>query len=237
MAKHRSPNYPAIGLSEAVQRIGRLFEKEKKTVVQPIVAATDLGYKGLNGPSRTVLSALKKYGLLDELKTGGRVSDLAVALLHPANDEQRLGALRDAALRPELFRELQQNYSQGSDAAIAAILIQRGFSPQAATQVIEGFRDTMSIAQLGASGYNPPTGEGEPEAMAATTGLEARATDAISVTDPARGAVRPRLYSWALSKDVSARLEITGDPLTKEQAERLRQYVDLTVSALAAEGE
>jgi len=54
---------------------------------------------------------------------------------------------------------------------------------------------------------------------------------------PARGAVRPRLYSWALSKDVSARLEITGDPLTKEQAERLRQYVDLTVSALAAEGE
>ena len=52
---------------------------------------------------------------------------------------------------------------------------------------------------------------------------------------PARGG-KPRTYSWALSKDVSVELRIVGDPLTKAEADRLRQYVDLTVSALVVEG-
>lgn len=56
---------------------------------------------------------------------------------------------------------------------------------------------------------------------------------------PAADALRagkPRSYSWALSKDVSAELRLVGDPLTKAEAERLRQYVDLTLGALVVEG-
>src|SRR6266498_971419 len=125
MAKHRSPNYPATGLSEALQRVERLFEKEKRTIVQPVVAVVDLGFKALSGPSRTILSTIRKYGLLDELKQGIRVSDLAVAILHPANEEQRIRGLREAALKPDLFRDLYQTHLHASDGAIGAALIQR----------------------------------------------------------------------------------------------------------------
>lgn len=52
---------------------------------------------------------------------------------------------------------------------------------------------------------------------------------------PVPGVHTARVYSWALSKDVSAELRITGDSIKKSHAERLRQYVDLTMAALAAE--
>lgn len=69
--------------------------------------------------------------------------------------------------------------------------------------------------------------------MAGTT-RERSLSETLPATDAAR-AGKPRSYSWALSKDVSAELRIVGDPLTKAEAERLRQYVDLTLGALVAE--
>jgi hypothetical protein len=45
---------------------------------------------------------------------------------------------------------------------------------------------------------------------------------------------KPRQFSWALSKEASAELRITGE-LAKAEADRLRQYVELTVGALVAD--
>jgi hypothetical protein len=43
---------------------------------------------------------------------------------------------------------------------------------------------------------------------------------------------RGRVYTWALSTTVVAELRIVGEPLTKADAGRLSQYVDLTCEAL-----
>ena len=105
----RSPNYPALGLSEALEKVKAVFQKEHSTEVAPEVMVGHFGYGGLNGPARTTLSALKKYALISEGKTGLRVSDLAMKILHPENEDERQAALREAAMRPELFRQLAEN--------------------------------------------------------------------------------------------------------------------------------
>ena len=108
----RSPNYPAIGLKDAIAEVQKLWKAEKKTVVSGDVAAKALGYKGLSGPPRVKLAALKKFGLVDDGPQGMAVSDSAVRILHqPEDSEDRLKALRDAALRPGLFKELLKTHA------------------------------------------------------------------------------------------------------------------------------
>lgn len=230
MARHRSPNYPAIGLGPAIEKAKILFDKDKRTVVDPVVAVTHFGYKGLNGPARVTISAVKKYGLIEEVKGGIRVTDLAVRILHPADDEQRIAALREAALTPTLFRDLHQTHAEASDAAIVSALVQRGFSADAAGQALSAFRNTLTVANLTALGYTPPEKGGDAEAMT----HQGQVGDDVSKLDSTRHQKNPA-FVWALSKDASAELRLVGEKLTKEEADRLRQYIDLTLAALVSE--
>jgi hypothetical protein len=166
MAKMRSPNYPAVGLSQAIAAAGKLWKEEKRTAVAQNVAAKALGYKGLNGPARMVLSAMKKYGLLDGRGNAVKLSDQAITILHSEPDsEQRAEALRKAALRPDLFRELYQSHREASDTALTScLMVQKSFSDAGARQCITAFRDTLAVANLKASGYSPDAGT-EPDEM------------------------------------------------------------------------
>ena len=60
----------------------KLWKEEKRTAVAQDVASKALGYKGLNGPARLMLSAMKKYGLLEGRGNAVKLSDLAVSVLH-----------------------------------------------------------------------------------------------------------------------------------------------------------
>ena len=53
MAKTRSPEYPAIGLKEAVERVKLVYDKDYQNRVPKNVIAVHMGYKGLNGTSCT----------------------------------------------------------------------------------------------------------------------------------------------------------------------------------------
>src|ERR1700679_3997504 len=100
----RSPNYPACALERALGMTKNVWENEGRTPVSAEVAATAIGYKGLSGASRTMLAAMKKYGLITDDRSGSRVSDLGLQILHPASTGELQRALREAALRPDLFR-------------------------------------------------------------------------------------------------------------------------------------
>src|SRR5947209_3634075 len=60
--RERSPNYPTIGLPEAIKRVQAIYQQERRNSMPSEVAARHLGYTSLNGHARSVLSALKKYG-------------------------------------------------------------------------------------------------------------------------------------------------------------------------------
>lgn len=152
MAKLRSPNYPATPLPEAIVRVERLFRAVRKVALPEEDAAREIGYKGLTGPSRTVLSAMKKYGLLEETAGGVKVSALAERILHPSTPREKETAIHEAALRPELFRELAQDWLGASPTAIESFLIRGGFSDDGARTALKAFQVTADFANLADDG-------------------------------------------------------------------------------------
>lgn len=150
MGKGRSPNYPAVSLSEAIGLASRLWKKEKRTPVSMDVASQAIGYKSASGPSRVKLSALKKYGLLDESKQGFAISELAMHLLHAQKDSpEYIEHARKAALNVDLFQELASSHLHASAEAIRShLLLHKGFSEDGADAAIEAFLNTKDFAKL-----------------------------------------------------------------------------------------
>jgi hypothetical protein len=162
----RSPNYPAYGLSEAIQMATTIWNKEERTVVSPEIAVKALGYQSLSGIARTKLSTLRKFGLLDETKNGGvALSDLAMKLIHhPPGSAEYSAAIREAALKPELYKELYGSHAKASDDAIRSFLkVEKAFSESGAGQFVEAFRTTLKLANLSGEAYNPSSNGKTPE--------------------------------------------------------------------------
>lgn len=233
MAKMRSPNYPAIGLSQAIKYVRQLWDKEKRTPVPPEVAVKALGYKALNGPSRTAISALRKYGLVEEGSSGVRVSDLAMTILHdPKGSSEWQKAIQEAAFRPDIFREIYTDYADASDDALRGHLLKKEFSPSGANQFIAAFRDTLALVKTLDPGYIKDKGTQEEEKM--PNGSEGQMAE---LPKGQGGKPSTRIFSWPLSKDMSAELRITGGDIKASHLERLRQYLELAKLAVESESQ
>lgn len=169
MAKARSPQYPAIGLKEALEKVSAAYNRDYQTPTQRDVIAGHMGYNSLNGKSLGVLSALGKYGLLEGRGSEYHVSDLAVRIIaHPPGDPERAAAIREAASKPDLFDEIDKRFSGGksSDQAIRSYLLMQKFIPGAADAAIRSYRETKQLVEQEASGHNATAQPGsEPEVM------------------------------------------------------------------------
>jgi hypothetical protein len=159
MARVRSPNYPALSLPEAIQSITKVFAKENRHRADKEVLVKAMGYGGINGASLGSLSALLKYGLLEQQGADFRVSDRAMAILHPHTPAEKAKAIADAAHEPSLFAEMLADFpgSIPSDDNLRSYLVRRGFSPSALSAVINAFRETMSLVGEGGGAYDSPT--------------------------------------------------------------------------------
>lgn len=159
MARVRSPNYPGISLPEAIGRIGNIHAKEQHLPASREVLAKHMGYNGINGASLKVLSALSKYGLLEEVNGDKmRVSSLAMSILYPANEAEKARSILDAAFRPPLFAEMREEWggASPSDANMRSYLVRRNFATDAIDRVIESYRGTMDLVSRSATEFNPP---------------------------------------------------------------------------------
>src|SRR5688572_30683869 len=85
-SKERSPNYPALTLTDAIVHAQKLYEKDKRTTVSAESAAKSLGWGTLNGTARTAIASLRQYGLVETVADGLRLSDLAMSILHQPPD-------------------------------------------------------------------------------------------------------------------------------------------------------
>lgn len=233
MAKMRSPNYPAMGLGEAIQRVKALWAKEKRTAVSYDVAVMAIGYSGLSGPSRTALAAIKKYGLVDSDDRMVRVSDLALQIIHPASENAALNAVQEAALRPELFHQLYETHAHASDDALRSYLINKlDFSESGARQVIKAFRDTMEVAKLDQTQYNPDGEQGD-ESVEVQQNKTVNSMSGTNFGTPVFGTSNTaqrtdsNVFSWPLASDVRAEVKITGGELKPEYFEALKRYIDV----------
>ena len=226
MATTRSPNYPSLSLSEAVDHARLLYDKERQSPTEADQVVRAWGYKGLSGPSRTKLSALRKYGLLEETPTGFRLSNRAMAILFPRDAEEATAALLDAALTPDLFRELS-TFEGASDDNLISRLVRMGFTPTGAKAAVASYRETMTVVGLETSGYNA-SHEAAVDVPApqiiAPLGIPAPAM----TTSNEAGIV----FSIALPGGARADLRVAG-PLTRAGMKLLRDYLDLVEKSVS----
>ncbi len=155
--KNRSPNYPAISLGDAVERVRKIYATQRTYPANREILAQVMGYKGLNGASATVISALSQYGLLegygDKLRVSAVGQDLA---LHRKGDAEYASAVRTAASSPVFFREMQDQYPDGlpSDHSLRAALIKKGFNPNSVDPAIRSYRETHAFVISDTEGVN-----------------------------------------------------------------------------------
>lgn len=190
----RSPNYPALSLPEAIEKVTTLYRNQHTHSAPREVVVKSMGYNSLNGASATAISALHKYGLLD--KMGGnevKVSERALSILHPNSPQERREAIREAAAAPDLFAELAERFPGRlpNEEVLRNYLIRKGFAHSALPAVLLAYRKTIEFVEAGDGAYDSQeqTTEESP-AMSATTPFNlpqrTRATGAEAIEDERR---------------------------------------------------
>ncbi len=156
MAKMRSPNYPAIGLAEALPKVAALHRKIYRHKVPKEAIAKELGYGGLNGASLPILSALLKYGLLEGTAETMGLSDDAETLTVDGPDQlSRVEAMRRVASRPQLFADLDAAFPGvlPTDSVLEGFLIKKGFIHKAAADAVRSYRETRDLVSQSEAAY------------------------------------------------------------------------------------
>jgi hypothetical protein len=152
--RHRSPNYPAVSLPEAVERTKALVEKDGKAGAPSEAAAKNIGFSGAHGTARTVLSALKKFGLTADQR--GRIvpTQLALDIIHFSPDNPRNKAARQVAvLNPQIYKQLVDRFAEHGDmpspeSLKSELIADIGFNPKAVDAFISDFFSSLQYAGM-----------------------------------------------------------------------------------------
>lgn len=212
----RSPNYPAIGLSEAVSLLEKLWRADGASLV-PIASAVEaMGFHGYSGPTRTKVSALRKYGLVDTRGQDIRVTELGKRVAKPLSVDERVQALAEAATTPELFRELASRYPDASDTTLQAVLERQGFSSDGARKAVVAYRDALTFANLDHQDYDEDDhGDDEGDNKPDSPGTRNRKRDREQ---------RMSVVSFQVGGRI-VELAAPGEPLTKAEIEAISEYL------------
>lgn len=158
MPRIRSPNYPQLSLPEAINRAKLIHAAERHLAAPKEVIAKHLGYNGLNGASLVAISALGKYGLIEEVNGDKvKVSPLALSILYPKSPQEKNEAIEEAALKPALFAEIHNEWEghRPSEENLRSYLIRRNFATEALDRVIKSYRETIDLVTQESEEYDP----------------------------------------------------------------------------------
>jgi hypothetical protein len=147
--KPRSPNYPACSLQKALDYARKVYAENHLHKAPRDVVARAMGYGSLNGGSLTAISALKKFGLLDEDDDGLKITpDALTALVEHAGSAERARVLVKLATKPELFAEMQSAFPgpAPNDELLRSWLLRKGFLQSTVDLPIRAYRETMELA-------------------------------------------------------------------------------------------
>lgn len=237
----RSPNYPALTLREAIERIKQVYAAQHHYPATKEVVAQNLGYGGINGKSLALIGALKRYALLQADGENLRVTDDAISILNlPEDNPERAVALKRAAFASPVFAQLYETYGDKplADAVLRHDLLKKKFLQKAADEVIRIYRDNLELVTQQTPGYNAddsggngqkpeerplmqpnPQGQAPPQSPIGSTPTDRQL--------PATGTkVHEFSFPLSLQRDVKAVLFLYGDKIKRRDLEFLKRKVD-----------
>lgn len=243
--RQRSPNYPAVGLREAVQRVKMLWDQDGKAGAPEKIAAQHIGFKTAHGQALSVLAALKKFGLVESVKDRMVPTQRAIEIIAlPDDDPRRSIALRDAVLSPTIYRELiEQHINTGfpSDEALHSELVAyKSFNRNSVANFVDDLRDSLNFAglsdlsQLKSEVMAETAERQESNGSTGLPGLRA-AFEAVRTEAKMLETTRPiRKYHLDISipRNLTAELAIVGE-LKVEDLQRLKKQIDRLVENLS----
>ena len=157
--KDRSPSFPFITLTKAVERTRSLFDQAKRHEMRLSDAATAMGYGAKSSGVIQTLAALIAFGLVEDSGSGDarkfKVSDLGFKVLADQRPGARESALADAAFKPKLIAEYAAVWSEGrpSDAiCLSELHIDRGFTEDGAKTFLRVFDDAVRYFEVADAG-------------------------------------------------------------------------------------
>jgi len=146
----RSPSYPHYSLEDAIENVNKIFSADRTNPIDREVAAKHMGYSGKNGAADRSLSTLMRYGLLEKSAKGEvRVSQTALDILVPENQNQKIEALFNAAYAPTLFKTLYERFSEGapSQNALKAFLTRERYTDRAVESITTAYLKTCNLLE------------------------------------------------------------------------------------------
>lgn len=236
MAK-RSPRYPRHTLPKAIEMVEKLFAGAHQSKVDSDSAAKVIGYAGsTGGAAQSALAALRQYGLVDGLRGDIAVSELAMRILQPMDEAERVDAIRAAAMKPEIFGRVLGQFDgrlPGSDEPIRSFLIRHeGFSTAGAEELIDALRSSLASVPETPS-KSADTTEAAEAGEAEAVGADADQTN--NPPPPAAAPVKGELITLPLGQNCKAELRLIGD-VTDASYARLIRHLELLREIAAEEG-
>ena len=255
--KERSPSFPFIGLTKALERAGQVYDKARRheARVSDVAAAWGIGAKS-SGTLQTI-AALLSYGLLEDQGSGEarklKVTDLAFKALEDQRPGMREAALAEAALKPKLIAEYVEKWKEGRPAdsiCISELRIDRGFTEDGAKLFLKVFDDTSGFTKGTESDKKPDPATQDDGQRVGENGDNLADKNPAKLVNPPPPPPPPanrterrilmegerELTTGMLAKDASFRLIVSGKIGVKE-IERLIQKLEIDKEILADQDE
>jgi hypothetical protein len=152
--QERSPSFPNIGLTKAVERTEQLHSYAKRHDIRVIDAAKpvwDMGPK--SSSTLQTVAALLAFGLVESSGGGDgrkiKLSDVGYRAVADPRPGVKEAALRELALKPKVLAEFRQQWGADRPAdiiALADLTVDRGFTPEGARAFLRVYDDTIRYA-------------------------------------------------------------------------------------------
>lgn len=155
--RHRSPAYPALSLSAAIEKLTAFYKKEGLVKIPVSAALQSLGYDPASSNGFRTIASMLSFGLFEAEGIGEKrqvwLSPLGKKILLDKREKspERDQAIIEAALKPEIHQWLWGEYAAGlpSDDTLETVLLtELNFNPNAVSEFIKEIRDTYRFAKL-----------------------------------------------------------------------------------------
>jgi len=230
--RSRSPRAPKHSLEEAVQYAKALYNAVHRSPISSTMAYELMGFQGKSGASSSALGSVRQFGLIEGTGEKTRVSDLALAILEPANQEERASAMAEAAGKPDVFQAIKSRFNDRvptADEPIRAYLIRElGFMKGGADETIKSLRSTEQFVAASAPAKSElPILEADQKGPAESPKEElAYQSVQTGVPQLPHGNSPHDLMRVALTKDCYAELRFSGE-ISGRAISNLKKYIDL----------
>lgn len=155
--KERSPSYPFIPLTEAIERAQKFHREERRGTAPMQRAALHWGYSANSSGVLQTISAMKQYGLLEDEGSGKerklKLTDLAFRILLDTREEssEREQYKRTAARNPPIAAEVHEKWPDKlpADATLNHFLVlERGFNQATAIKVVRILKENEGLTRI-----------------------------------------------------------------------------------------